>query len=101
MYGEEPVGLNEFFSSKPNSENNLFELYPNPAKSAFTVLVQDELKSESVKIEVMDVSGKLIYSERVNQQKLKIPTEHLARGFYFVRLKSSNKQQIKKLIIEP
>lgn len=70
-----------------------FNMYPNPATQAFTLSIE-----EPAKLEVLDVSGRVLISEQVysNLQSFDIST--LANGVYAVRLSNNKGQAISRLI---
>lgn len=61
------------------------ELYPNPVTEILTV---EGIQQEKITIQLFDVSGKLIYNNKlnVNQNKIEIPVSHLEKGIYFIKI---------------
>jgi hypothetical protein len=74
--------------------NKDISLYPNPAKSSFTVNVEDD-----VRISVYNLSGSLVLSTNT-VGKEPIATNGLPAGLYLVKIVTGNQVIIKKLIIE-
>jgi hypothetical protein len=68
-------------------------LYPNPANNFFTISATEE---EPVLIEVMDISGKLIYRGAWMRE---ISTESWETGMYIVRIHFQNEVQSKRIEI--
>ncbi|MBT8196792.1 MAG: T9SS type A sorting domain-containing protein, partial [Bacteroidia bacterium] len=91
------VSVNELNGSIAN-----FNLVPNPA-NGFTTIELDLKKGEKIKIDVLDLSGRLV--EPVIEKKLDsgshfIPIiSKLSNGVYFVTLQTQNFSSAKKLII--
>ena len=75
-------------------EEDLFSLYPNPAKNYLHI----ELKSplENYDFDILDASGKVLISTK---NKTEINTSTLSSGAYFGRLKIEGKEVVKKFII--
>ena len=86
------------------SINNEMKLFPNPSKGISTLSYS--LNSDShVSINIIDLNGKIV-SEQVNEKQSegsyskKLDLNQLNSGTYFVKIKSDNKVNTKKLIIE-
>lgn len=80
------------------SENNLLNaitLQPNPASTYFTL--NNVVKG--TKINVMDITGKVVYSEKANTNNMLIETENLLNGLYIIGLENNGATTRKKLII--
>ena len=78
--------------------DDAISLYPNPAKSELNVAFTSS--AETVyQINVKDVSGKLISTERFNalagEQNNKIDVRRLSGGLYFIEME--NKSEVKRL----
>lgn len=77
-----------------------FSLYPNPAQESFNIsLLDDTIKS----IEVISISGKVVYSVELNQDKSEevVEISTLSSGMYFVNVTGTNqKRYTAKLIKE-
>ncbi|MFT6166017.1 MAG: PKD repeat protein [Vicingaceae bacterium] len=66
------------------AENNI-QIFPNPAKNTFTI----EASAQDIEqIRVLDLSGKVIYSERNNymQSKLFVNSGNWESGVYFIQI---------------
>ena len=79
-------------------EIQALEVFPNPSAGAFTVKVPQELIG--YQIQVQDINGKSVFTEKVNQYVHEVGIDHLSAGIYWVRI--SNDQHIwqQKLVIE-
>lgn len=72
-------------------------LIPNPAGD-FTQLILPEGKWQ---VSMIDVSGKLIFSEdQIVVNRYNIPLTQLAPGLYFVSVQSEEKRMVRKLVVE-
>lgn len=81
-------------------ENTLsFTVYPNPAKDHFFVSVSNDLNS----ISIISALGQQITDlsvEKVDANKIRINTQQLNRGTYFIKVSTDNGAFVKKLIIQ-
>lgn len=81
-----------------NFTDKNFAIYPNPTSGKFT------FKSEVIfdKIEVYDISGKIVYTSKDNQNNFsgELYIQPLASGLYFVKAGISGKVLVKKLIVQ-
>jgi endoglucanase len=76
-------------------------LYPNPAKSSFTVQVGNALTGTLI-IQVIDATGRIRHVEALQKDQpavqVEMSAEDLATGDYFVRVQVGNWSEIKKLM---
>jgi hypothetical protein len=89
--------LSNFAGIKEESNNFTFLMAPNPAHTM--LYLSTDLK-EDFTVEITDISGKSVYSEKFNTPNVKISTELLAAGFYTAKISNGKFMQTKKLIIE-
>ena len=75
-----PTSINELFK-----ENNV-KLYPNPNNGNFTIT--HNLNEENYVLEIVDVMGKVVHSEKITTAKQIVNTEQLSKGLYLVHLKT-------------
>lgn len=78
----------------------IFNLYPNPSHGQINI--QSPSLSGQYDYQVFDISGKIIYQNRVNipnQQSVELNFSWLNKGIYFLRLNNGQTELIKKLII--
>ncbi len=73
-------------------------LSPNPARDFVTVSI-DKPNGNAI-VDVLDLSGKAIYSTMTSVPIFKINTSTFARGNYFIRIKSADGVITKQLIIQ-
>lgn len=85
----EPVGINK------QTEDSQIVFYPNPFKNSFIV----ECKSgQSVMLEIYDVLGLRIFSEKLNLPKTEINLTAYASGIYLIIFSEGNKNYSKKIV---
>ena len=87
-----PVGISEL------EQQTMWNVYPNPATDKFTIQL-DELKAQG-KIEIFDLTGKLIYSQNINTKSIEINTKDFDAGIYFIKINQKELITTKKIIIE-
>ena len=81
-----------------SDNNNLFNIYPNPNKGTF--LINFGNRKLPTRFIITELTGKLIYDQQnINQSQLNLDLE-LSSGVYFVIVKSNNRTQTKKLLVE-
>ena len=86
-----PNGLTE------TNENGL-KVYPNPSTGAFTIELPSDM--QQAKVEMLNSVGSLVYQSDMNESKT-IYTQTLAKGVYFVKVKSTDsKVMVKKVVVE-
>jgi hypothetical protein len=75
-----------------------FKIYPNPAKSYFTISCPKT--SEHIELKILDVSGKVvkkISNQIQNDYFLRVPLNDIKNGIYFINV--NDKTLKKKLIV--
>lgn len=89
------VGVNEYNS------NADFSIFPNPSNGKFTVKFNKNIGL--TKIIVMNTLNEIIFEQTavtVNGNSVVFDLKDYSEGVYFVRIKSDNSEQIKKIIIQ-
>ena len=76
-------------------KKNELKLYPNPAKTELHYQLPD---SDFSKIEILDVSGKLIQSAKVKGNTGMVNISHLPTGVYYIRFTGKEKQLTERFI---
>jgi transforming growth factor-beta-induced protein len=76
--------------------NNSFGFYPNPANGFITV------QSDNIggTLRIMDVSGRILYSEKLVQPVKTIELSGVKSGMYFISLENNGSRIAKKLIVK-
>ncbi|SHK50939.1 T9SS-dependent M36 family metallopeptidase [Epilithonimonas mollis] len=81
--------------------NKKFGIYPNPAKGEFFIKTAPTVGNATIKIEILDMNGKLIKSfERKKNSSEPISTKGLIKGTYLVVMSENGKSNAEKLIVE-
>jgi len=78
-------------------------LYPNPATASVTISVDNSV-AQSFEISILDIQGKVVYKTSENNGSSSfsktINTSEIAKGLYYVHVKSAETQKTSKLIIQ-
>lgn len=86
------------FKSKSSSS---LTLVPNPNNGIFTVeLSRSEKKNSQLKISVLNYLGTLVYSQSTSENTTLLDLSFLAKGIYFVQVKTEADFFIQKIIIQ-
>jgi len=75
----------------------VMETYPNPVADLLTVRISG-VTHGAAKVSIMDVSGKLVYSVPFTGNKISIPMQELATGYYLLHYQDDVISEIKKII---
>jgi hypothetical protein len=74
-----------------------FTIYPNPFTSTTTITFSEEQRNTSLK--VMDVTGRLVNSEQLTGNSVKLDMSSYAKGIYFVRIEDEKKNVVMRKIV--
>ncbi|MEN8226423.1 MAG: T9SS type A sorting domain-containing protein, partial [Bacteroidota bacterium] len=86
--------------SSLKAEDNL-SIYPNPANGVFSVSADLKLQNNEATIQIIDISGKIVYSSRVAaglDTPLMIDISNQQDGLYLLRYQAGNKYFLQKII---
>ena len=73
------------------------QVFPNPAKERINVRFAEA--GEAV-VNLYDMTGRLVYSDRATTQSFVIPTQNRAKGIYTLVTISAGKQQVDRVVVE-
>lgn len=77
---------------------NRVEIYPNPTNDVINIVFD---KHDQYDVRIMDISGKVIYTNQVNAERLVISGDNMGSGIYFVQIiDASNNTVTKKLVVK-
>tara|TARA_Y100001970_G_C14175835_1_gene826903 strand:- start:397 stop:1461 length:1065 start_codon:yes stop_codon:yes gene_type:complete len=98
-YSGEPLSVSE---KKNNDQNKTLIVYPNPFNSSFTIETPDYIKKEIKKINIVDITGKYVFSTNhfYNKNgilKVSLKNKLLPSGLYYGVLETEDKNHIFKL----
>jgi hypothetical protein len=96
---KEPTDIDD----RKNKDKFAFAIYPNPARTGFTAVVDNKVANAATSIAITDISGRTIAVKEMRLQSGKqlIPmnTEALTAGVYFVNLNIEGNKSTQKLVI--
>lgn len=90
--------VNEHVTLTPLSVNDLdsnISIYPNPSSGVFNIKVDN-----TYKLKIMDITGKVIYNEQLNNSVNNIDISNNEPGTYIINLSTKDKSINYKVIIE-
>lgn len=76
---------------------NSITIYPNPTQTSFTVDLSS-VTEEVEKVELRDLTGRLLVVKTSNQGKVNFDLENESKGFYSVVVYTSHNKVVKKVI---
>ncbi len=77
--------------------NTSLKIYPNPAKDKVRV---EWSSNERATLRLMDISGKVIQSQTLNQNYSDIDVSRLSKGMYLIQVQSAEGLSVGKLLIQ-
>ena len=93
----------DFCTSVPQESIGRFRVYPNPGTGMFKLDYYVE-KSNSVNVEVFDITGRIVYSENLHAEKgiqtATIDLTHLSKGIYNLKIIFDEGIAAKRIVIE-
>ncbi len=81
----------QIFAAIPETDGytNLFELYPNPCRDKFTINLSDP-ENKQCQLQILDVVGKIVHEEQIEQNSLTINVSVYKKGLYFIKITTTN-----------
>ena len=74
-----------------------FSIYPNPANDVVNIDLEEN--KEWDRLQLIDVSGKVVIDKNITSNSITLNTSELDRGVYFINLIGEQKKESKKLIL--
>ena len=75
-----------------------FSISPNPNNGTFEIVMP--ILYENTTVEILDLSGKIIFSEKLSQKKQRLDINNISRGIYIISLNQNGIVKTNKLIIK-
>lgn len=81
--------------------SNKIEIYPNPTKGKINCVFSKEI-NESLSFKVMDISGRNIFVEKIEQgiDNYPIDLSNLGKGIYFIQISGNKGIKTEKIIVK-
>ena len=91
--------INSIVTGIKNNNETIYnyKLFPSVNTGNFTLEFENDTHEKT--IEVIDVMGKIVYTQKTNLEKLELKL-NLSSGTYFVRTTSNHLLGVKKMIVE-
>jgi hypothetical protein len=81
------------------SKNALINFYPNPASNLVTLNI-DNIDNQDLTLNIYNIMGSLVKTEIFKQNQQQISVSDLSNGVYMVEIKSKERTEKQKLIIQ-
>ncbi|MBP6048715.1 MAG: carboxylesterase family protein [Chitinophagales bacterium] len=89
----------EIVTTIKNNRALSFEIFPNPSSGNVTIQIPKEVQFMPVNVSVCDVSGKIIFTENIeNKEQLELNMD-VESGMYIITITTQNQQYLAKLNI--
>ena len=80
--------------------DNTLKIYPNPVIASEGMFVYS--RGNNLDIEIVDVTGRIIYTNKIQKIRQTIPIPNFKTGLLFVRiLKDGQQVAVKKILVKP
>ncbi len=83
----------------PNKSKEI-SIYPNPARSFFTISLPDEISNYQSQISVYDVMGRVQFTDKIVNTNLYTVNQVLSPGVYFVKVIAGRNVYQQKLVVQ-
>lgn len=81
----------------PENAMVVFNVFPNPAKDAITVNIQEEV-TVTAKVEISNALGQMVYTAKISPGSNEISLTDFQSGLYFVKVSNGGKTSVRKII---
>ncbi len=78
-----------------NISQDTFDFFPNPFREQLNISFKEKKQRD---IEIIDLTGKIVFSKKSNTNYITIKTDVLKKGIYFIRINSGSKLISKQII---
>ena len=89
------------FIKENSSEEQLFNVYPNPNNGTFTIKFLNS-KKEDLFIEIFTINGQAVFENHLNKANLpslKVDLSSCSKGLYVVKVQTENIIKVEKIVI--
>lgn len=84
--------------AKEKNKNFTVALYPNPSNGLFEVALNHNISGTNLKMEVVDLNGKMIYEDEIQNGVNYIHLQNIESGIYFVKLFDTSESETFRII---
>ena len=92
--GSARLGAPSLTSTEQAKAATIVKLMPNPNQGVFQVQILDGLQG-TFHWEIVDLTGRVVFQGRANQNMFTIQASHLSKGIYLLKMRSANGTQYK------
>ena len=88
---------------EPALADNKVQIFPNPVDRELTVQIALDAVSTEIRVEVMDVNGRLIRQQQLDQvqrDQVRINTSQLSEGTYMVRVRTAEGVRTERFVVQ-
>jgi hypothetical protein len=78
-------------------KNSSFKVFPNPSKGNLNIMLSDLRATE---ISVVDVTGRVVLTDSMNEQMKTLDISNFTTGIYFIHLRNSEESRVIKIVKE-
>ncbi len=96
MNGTKKLSLTSNITNKNNQTLFDFNVYPNPAINKITI----EIPTKESTLTILNVNGQELIKLQIKDNKTQIDISKFDKGIYFIKLKTDNKVEVRKIIKE-
>jgi acetyl esterase/lipase len=95
------TALQQICVSTENAQNTVFDLKisPNPAHDYFTITLPED-GFEPCTLVVSDINGKMVLSQKIQENRTEIALQGMAPGIYLAKAQTKNKIFRTKIVVE-
>jgi hypothetical protein len=92
------VGYRAATSVNEVYNTNILQIYPNPTNNTFTI--KNISSNETLFLQIRNAIGEVVYTENLFGKNEQVVSADFAKGIYFVHVNDSEKNIVRKLVIE-
>lgn len=85
--------------NKPVVNALSIELFPSPNNGTFTITVPADKSNEEFSLEVIDISGRIVYSEKLNGKSNYGIALNVPSGMYFAHVRGTSLYGVKSFVV--
>jgi len=91
--------INDVSTGNKLDQESLVKIFPNPARDIINIQVNPLLVSNSMMVQLYDVTGKLVFNQSINTNNTSIAIDALADGVYWIQWSDNHSIITKKIVI--
>jgi acetyl esterase/lipase len=88
----------KFPTSIPEMEEAEIEVYPNPATDLLTICVGEAMQCKPLNVNVVDVMGRVVFSETISASEFRLDVSRWPSGVYFMQVEQDGQHFGRKIL---